>query len=39
VRDYADAGADFVSIGALTHSVVAGDVALELQARVASLET
>lgn len=30
VRGYAEAGADFVSIGALTHSVVAGDVALEL---------
>ena len=30
VRAYADAGADFVSIGALTHSVVAGDVALEV---------
>lgn len=31
VREYADAGADFVSIGALTHSVVAGDVALEVR--------
>lgn len=30
VREYAQAGADFVSVGALTHSVVAGDVALEL---------
>lgn len=30
VRAYADAGADFVSIGALTHSVVAADIALEL---------
>ena len=33
VREYAQAGADFVSIGALTHSVVAGDVALELGVR------
>ena len=31
VREYAEAGADFVSIGALTHSVLAGDVALELR--------
>ncbi|HEU4800095.1 MAG TPA: carboxylating nicotinate-nucleotide diphosphorylase [Gemmatimonadales bacterium] len=31
VREYAEAGADFVSIGALTHSVVAGDVALEVR--------
>jgi len=31
VRGYAEAGADFVSIGALTHSVVAGDVALEMR--------
>ncbi len=30
VRDYADAGADFVSVGALTHSVVAADIALEV---------
>ncbi len=30
VRRYAVAGADFVSIGALTHSVQAADVALEL---------
>lgn len=30
VRAYADAGADFVSVGALTHSVVAADIALEL---------
>jgi nicotinate-nucleotide pyrophosphorylase (carboxylating) len=30
VADYARAGADFVSIGALTHSVVAADLALEL---------
>ncbi|HEX6645087.1 MAG TPA: carboxylating nicotinate-nucleotide diphosphorylase [Gemmatimonadales bacterium] len=30
VREYADAGADYVSIGALTHSVTAGDVAIEI---------
>ncbi|MEZ4455602.1 MAG: carboxylating nicotinate-nucleotide diphosphorylase [Gemmatimonadales bacterium] len=29
-RAYAAAGADFVSVGALTHSVVAADIALEL---------
>ena len=29
VRAYAEAGADFVSIGALTHSVVAADLAVE----------
>lgn len=31
VRSYAEAGADFVSIGALTHSVQAADLALEIQ--------
>ncbi|MBM4188438.1 MAG: carboxylating nicotinate-nucleotide diphosphorylase [Gemmatimonadetes bacterium] len=30
VRAYADAGADYVSVGALTHSVKAADIALEL---------
>ena len=30
VRAYAEAGADFVSIGALTHSVVAADLGLEV---------
>lgn len=30
VREYALAGADFVSIGALTHSVTAADIALEV---------
>jgi nicotinate-nucleotide pyrophosphorylase (carboxylating) len=30
VRDYAMAGADFVSIGALTHSAKAADIALEV---------
>lgn len=30
VRQYAEAGADFVSIGALTHSVVAADIGLEV---------
>ncbi len=29
-RSYAEAGADFVSIGALTHSVVAADISLEI---------
>jgi nicotinate-nucleotide pyrophosphorylase (carboxylating) len=32
VRAYAEAGADFVSIGALTHSVRAADVAIEVRA-------
>jgi nicotinate-nucleotide pyrophosphorylase (carboxylating) len=31
VRAYAEAGADFVSIGALTHSVRAADLALEIR--------
>jgi len=31
VRDYAEAGADFVSIGALTHSVRAADLAVEIR--------
>jgi nicotinate-nucleotide pyrophosphorylase (carboxylating) len=31
VRTYADAGADFISIGALTHSVQAADIALEIK--------
>jgi nicotinate-nucleotide pyrophosphorylase (carboxylating) len=30
VRTYAEAGADFVSVGALTHSVRAADIALEV---------
>jgi len=30
VRAYAEAGADFVSVGALTHTVVAADLALEV---------
>jgi nicotinate-nucleotide pyrophosphorylase (carboxylating) len=30
VREYAEAGADFASIGALTHSVVAADIGLEI---------
>jgi nicotinate-nucleotide pyrophosphorylase (carboxylating) len=32
VRAYAEAGPDAISVGALTHSVVAADVALELEA-------
>ena len=32
---YAEAGADFVSIGALTHSVMAADIGLEIAAAVA----
>ncbi len=32
VRSYAEAGADFISVGSLTHSVVAADVALEITA-------
>ena len=31
VRDYAEAGADFISIGALTHSVAAADIAIEVK--------
>lgn len=31
VRAYAEAGADFVSVGALTHSVRAADISLEVQ--------
>ncbi len=31
VREYAEAGADFVSIGALTHSAVAADISLEIE--------
>jgi nicotinate-nucleotide pyrophosphorylase (carboxylating) len=32
VRAYAEAGADFVSVGALTHSVTAADISLEIEA-------
>jgi nicotinate-nucleotide pyrophosphorylase (carboxylating) len=32
VREYAEAGVDFISIGALTHSVTAADVGLEVAA-------
>ena len=35
VRAYAEAGVDFVSVGALTHSVVAADVGLEVGVRAA----
>lgn len=31
IRAYAEAGADFVSLGALTHSVVAPDIAIEVR--------
>lgn len=31
VRDYAEAGADYISIGALTHSVTAADIAIEVK--------
>jgi nicotinate-nucleotide pyrophosphorylase (carboxylating) len=31
VRTYAEAGADFISVGALTHSVTAADVAIEVK--------
>jgi len=31
VREYAEAGADFISIGALTHSVKAADIAIEVK--------
>jgi nicotinate-nucleotide pyrophosphorylase (carboxylating) len=33
VRAYAEAGADFISIGALTHSVAAVDISLEVSAQ------
>lgn len=33
VRSYAEAGADFISIGALTHSVMAADLGLEVGLR------
>ena len=33
VRAYAEAGADFVSVGALTHSVVAADLGIEVWVR------
>lgn len=36
VREYAAAGADFVSVGALTHSVRAADIALTLERRTTS---
>jgi nicotinate-nucleotide pyrophosphorylase (carboxylating) len=32
VREYAEAGVDFISIGALTHSVAAADIGLEVHA-------
>jgi nicotinate-nucleotide pyrophosphorylase (carboxylating) len=31
VRSYAEAGVDYASVGALTHSVVAADLALEIR--------
>ena len=31
VRAYAEAGADFISVGALTHSVQAADIAIEIE--------
>ncbi|MEO7985701.1 MAG: carboxylating nicotinate-nucleotide diphosphorylase [Gemmatimonadales bacterium] len=37
VRAYAEAGADFISVGALTHSVRAADLALEIRTARASL--
>lgn len=33
IRDYAEAGADLISLGALTHSAPAVDLALEVEAR------
>ena len=32
-REYAEAGADFISVGALTHSVTAADIGLEVAVR------
>jgi nicotinate-nucleotide pyrophosphorylase (carboxylating) len=31
VRAYAEAGADLISVGALTHSVTAADLSLEVE--------
>jgi nicotinate-nucleotide pyrophosphorylase len=31
VREYAEAGADFISVGALTHSVMAANIAIEVK--------
>jgi nicotinate-nucleotide pyrophosphorylase (carboxylating) len=31
VRDFAEAGADWISIGALTHSVIAADISMEMR--------
>jgi nicotinate-nucleotide pyrophosphorylase (carboxylating) len=39
VRAYAEAGADFISIGALTHSVRAADIALEVEIQKEQLAT
>jgi len=36
VRAYAAAGADFISVGALTHSVRAADIALTLERKTPS---
>jgi nicotinate-nucleotide pyrophosphorylase (carboxylating) len=36
VRRYAETGVDFISVGALTHSVRAADISLELSPDTAS---
>jgi nicotinate-nucleotide pyrophosphorylase (carboxylating) len=33
VRDYAEAGPDYIAIGALTHSAPAVDISLEIEPR------
>jgi nicotinate-nucleotide pyrophosphorylase (carboxylating) len=38
VRGYAEAGADYISIGALTHSVRAADIALEVRIQQPAVE-
>jgi len=35
IRAYADAGADFISVGALTHSAKAADISMSISAEPA----
>ena len=37
VREYAECGVDFISIGALTHSAKAADISLELRLQIPGL--
>ena len=36
VRAYAEAGADFIAVGALTHSAPAADISLEIEPRLSA---